>query len=339
MLLNGERYAIGNEVYAVGEGPGEPCPSEEPSRPSRLPAFSPSGRYVAGTLQSHEGISRSSTPHDEVARYEFRSRLYVTLEEGLITGAAAFSPDSEVLAISSGASGLGRTFGDLQLVSLKRERWSPIIPAAREPATSQSCHRMRHVVVRKEPPSTRSSTVAARRSTVRCRLVLLRQRGLVARLEDGKQWVITDTASKRDIAVPANGSRDRVLSGRAARAGVSEHLYAGQPSSPQALADSQPFPTTWSYPGAKLVLGVYADQIVRMPKARCCSIGPREKFRPARGPSVLVLSAKTVVARRDQQARGQPLDIPLPWTRERLVKVVDIEHQPSLRRGEHTEVR
>ena len=52
-----------------------------------------------------------------------------------------------------------------------------------------------------------------------------------------------------------------------------------------------------------------------------------------------VLGAEAVVARRDQHAHGQPLDVPLPRTRERLVEVVDVEHQPPLRRREHPEVR
>ena len=51
------------------------------------------------------------------------------------------------------------------------------------------------------------------------------------------------------------------------------------------------------------------------------------------------LRAKAVVARRDQHAHRQALDVPLPRTRQRLVEIVDIEHQPPLRRGEHPEVR
>ena len=51
------------------------------------------------------------------------------------------------------------------------------------------------------------------------------------------------------------------------------------------------------------------------------------------------LSAKAVVARGDQHAHGQALDVPLPRARERLVEVVEVEHQPPLGRGEHAEVR
>ena len=54
---------------------------------------------------------------------------------------------------------------------------------------------------------------------------------------------------------------------------------------------------------------------------------------------VLLLGAKAVVARRDQHAHGQALDVPLPRPGERLIEIVDVEHQPPLGRGEHPEVR
>ena len=54
---------------------------------------------------------------------------------------------------------------------------------------------------------------------------------------------------------------------------------------------------------------------------------------------VLVLRAVVVVARGDQHARRQALDVPLPGARERLVEVVDVEHEPALGRREHAEVR
>ena len=54
---------------------------------------------------------------------------------------------------------------------------------------------------------------------------------------------------------------------------------------------------------------------------------------------VLVLDGEAVVARGDQHAHGQALDVPLPRSRQRLVEVVEVEHQPPLGRGEHAEVR
>ena len=51
------------------------------------------------------------------------------------------------------------------------------------------------------------------------------------------------------------------------------------------------------------------------------------------------LVGEAVVARGDQHAGRQPLDVPLPGARQRLVEVVDVEHQPPLGRGEHAEVR
>jgi len=53
---------------------------------------------------------------------------------------------------------------------------------------------------------------------------------------------------------------------------------------------------------------------------------------------VLFLGAKAVVARGDQHAHGQPLDVPLPRAGERLIEIVCVEHESSLGRGEHTEV-
>ncbi len=54
---------------------------------------------------------------------------------------------------------------------------------------------------------------------------------------------------------------------------------------------------------------------------------------------LLVLGGESVVPCRDQHARAQPLDVPLPWSRNRLVEVVDVEHELSLGRREHPEVR
>ena len=41
---------------------------------------------------------------------------------------------------------------------------------------------------------------------------------------------------------------------------------------------------------------------------------------------------------RDDDACSKPLDVPLPWTRERLVKVVHIEDLVAFGRGVDTEV-
>ena len=41
----------------------------------------------------------------------------------------------------------------------------------------------------------------------------------------------------------------------------------------------------------------------------------------------------------DREAGRQPLHVPLPGARQRLVEIVDVEHQPPLRRCEHAEVR
>ena len=58
----------------------------------------------------------------------------------------------------------------------------------------------------------------------------------------------------------------------------------------------------------------------------------------ARG-RALLLGAVAVVARRDDEARRQALDVPLERRGQRLVEVVEIEHQPPVGRREHPEVR
>ena len=54
---------------------------------------------------------------------------------------------------------------------------------------------------------------------------------------------------------------------------------------------------------------------------------------------VLVLGGEAAVARGDQHARSQALDIPLPRARQRLVEVVEVEHHPPFGGGKDAEVR
>ena len=51
-----------------------------------------------------------------------------------------------------------------------------------------------------------------------------------------------------------------------------------------------------------------------------------------------VLRAVRVVAARDREAGGEPLDVPLERAGQSLVEVVDVEDEPALRRGERPEV-
>ena len=50
-------------------------------------------------------------------------------------------------------------------------------------------------------------------------------------------------------------------------------------------------------------------------------------------------SSKPDPAPGDREARHQALDVPLPRPGQRLVEVVDVEHQPPIRGGEAAEVR
>ena len=159
-------------------------------------------------MQSHEGDFAIVDVSREVKSIpESEADLYVTLEEGLVTKAATFSPDSEVLAVSSDTQGYGSHPGELQLISLKRERWSPIVPGRSRTGEFAVVPPDAHVVVQKETPSARIfDSGGALLEGADAGSFFSASGRFVARLESGKQWVITDTASKRDIAVPANGS-------------------------------------------------------------------------------------------------------------------------------------
>jgi WD40 repeat protein len=263
VLLNGEKYALGNEVYAVGERLRRTLPFRKPSESSRLPIASLSGRYLAGNLQSHEGdFAIVDVSREVVSTHKAEADRYVTLKQGLVTKAATFSPDSEMLAVSSDAQDYGRHPGELQLVSLKRERWSPIIPDRSSTGDFAVIPPDAHVVVKKETPSVRIfDSGGALLEGAGTGTFFSASGRFVARLESGKQWVITDIANKREITVPDNGSPIE-FSPDERRVLVFPNIYTlDNPGSPQTLAATQPLYKTWSYPGANLVIGLYGDQI------------------------------------------------------------------------------
>ena len=55
--------------------------------------------------------------------------------------------------------------------------------------------------------------------------------------------------------------------------------------------------------------------------------------------ALLLRDREAAAARADQHAHREPLDVPLPRARQRLVEVVDVEDEPSLGRGVEAEVR
>ena len=266
VLFNGERYALGNQVYSVGEGQERTLPfRDKPSAYIRLPVVSPSGRYVAGTLQSHEGEFATVDVWRKIESVQQAEEdSYVTLKEGTVAKAATFSPDSELLAVSSDAQDFGPHSGDLQLISLKRELWSPIIPSRSRTGDFAVAPRDARVVVQKETPSPRIyDSGGALLEGMGTGSYFSASGRFAARLEGGKQWIIADIDSKRDITVPANGSPIE-FSPDERQVLVFPNIYRLEnPGSPQALAATQPLYRTWSYPGANLVIGLYGDQITQ----------------------------------------------------------------------------
>lgn len=221
-------------------------------------------------MQSHEAdFAIVDVSREVVSVQEAEADRYVMLEEGFVATAATFSPDSEVLAVSSNAQDYGRHPGALQLISLKREPWSPIIPGRSRTGDFAVVPPNAHVVVKKETPLAHVFDAGgALQEGAGAGPFFSTSGRFVARLESDKQWVITDTASRRDITVPANGSPIE-FSPDERRVLVFPNIYTlDNPGSPQTLAATQPLYGTWSYPGANLIIGLYSDQFSRGAEAR-----------------------------------------------------------------------
>jgi len=262
LLFNGQGYALGNELQAIGLGEGRILPFDEPSQVPRFPVVSASGRYVAGTLKTHSGdFAIVDALRDFVIAENTAADRYVTIKEGRVVVAAAFTPDNQMLAVSFDPQEFDKHPGELQLVSLKRERWGPIIPGL-SPGDFAVVPPDAHVVVQKETASARIfDSDGAPLDGADTGAFFSASGRFVARYED-KRWVITDTASKREIAIPVNGNPTIEFSPDERRVLVFPNIYTlDNPGSPQALAATQPLYRTWSYPEANLVIGVYGDQI------------------------------------------------------------------------------
>ena len=73
-------------------------------------------------------------------------------------------------------------------------------------------------------------------------------------------------------------------------------------------------------------------------RRECAHLGPVRLGGGLRGGST-VAGGERPPAAGDDHAGGQTLDVPLERRRQRLVEVVDVEHEPALRRGEDAEVQ
>jgi WD40 repeat protein len=261
LLLSEHHYVVGNDVYAVAAGEIErELPFMEDTAPRRFPAVSPSGRYVAAPSKS---IDESIAVVDLTLKHESAAddpvAFYLTLEEAHHGSAVAFTTSGDVMALSSEATGIGPdTASELQLVSLQPQRWRPIIP---------SRSRTGDLIVL--PPDARVVAKALSAATARTFAAdgaplddegdgtFASQSGrYVARRQPGREWIITDTATKRRITVPDTGSPIE-FSPDEQRVMVFPEIYSlDNPASPQKVAGADPFLVSWSFPGSNLVIGI-----------------------------------------------------------------------------------
>lgn len=264
LLLDGAHYAIGNDLYAMSGDTERVLPFTDERSQLGLPVASPSGRYIAGIEKSEKQnfvVVDTSLKQESVRDDD--SAFYLTLEEGHHGTAAAFTADGNILAVSSNATGLRPEGGELQLVSLRPERWRPIIPyRSRTGDLSVLPPDARVVAKHRQSASERTFNADGTPVEDDHRGTFVSASGrFAARREPGKHWVISDTASKRIVTVPDNGSpiefspdEQRVL--------VYPNIYAlDDPTSPHTIAGAMPLYRTWSFPRSKLVIGLSEEAL------------------------------------------------------------------------------
>jgi len=249
LLLSAQQQAIGDLLFAVdGQAPL-----------SRLPAVDPTGRYIAGIDRRDErrfivaDVLRSRmSPTDDDADF------YVSLKEAHRGMAAAFPADGHLLAVSSHTAGLVPGRGALQLVSLRPERWRPIVPMRSFAGDVSVLPPDARVVARPlgaEADRSFNAEGGALEGNGGGSFVSANGR-LTARIE-GAHWVVTDRTDGRRIAIPHHNNSPIVFAPDERRVLVFPAVYSLQdPASPRTVAGSGPWYQAWSYPGSNLVIGL-----------------------------------------------------------------------------------
>jgi WD40 repeat protein len=262
--FDGESYVIGDSAYAVDRSWASRLPfrGDPKENYARLPVASPSGRYIAGTVARRRGdfaifdVSRQGGGSlRDSTRY-----LYVTLEEGAIAKAAAFSANGDLLAVSAQAGGSVGGPAALQLVSLKRQPWSPFIPGRWHTPTADFAvvPPEARVVVERPQPVRIFDSVGVLLEGATTGSSFSASGRLVARRE-GRDWVVTDTIAKHTKRIPASSPIE--FSPDEQHVLVFPDIHALNKSDPpRKLAATRPLFRTSSYPGANLVIGLYAGQ-------------------------------------------------------------------------------
>lgn len=263
MLLSEDHYAIGNDLFTQSGDVERVLPFADDVGPRRFPVASPSGRYVAGPKKGIDqnvavvdlSLKYGSVADDDVA-------FYLTLEEGHHGSAVAFTTGGDMMALSSEATGTEPDkVSELQLVSLKPQRWRPIIPSRSRTGDLIVLPPDARVVAKAlTAPSARNFTADGAPVDDDGNGAFASPSGrYVARLERGEGWIITDTIAKRRMTVPDNGSPIE-FSPDERRVLVFPDIHAlDNPVAPQRIAGAEPLLMTWSFPGSNLVVGIDKD--------------------------------------------------------------------------------
>lgn len=265
-LANPPRVVAGGDVYVRGAqlrktsgGPAFDLPfvAKQGETFQLLPAVSSSGRYVAG----FSGVNPETFSVFDLARGALV--FHFTLDERQSVNGAAFSADSRFLAVSSRVPSQTRDRlpSKIQVVSLAQDRWLPITPASRW--TFPSKFAVLPVDARVVVVADGSMNVydaggtplwhAEEKGEGAGALVVSPSGRFVARLLQGKGWVITDMTTKSNITIPGGGplafgpDENRVL--------VSSQIYRlDHKAPPQTIPNVEPFNRLWFLSGSNFVI-------------------------------------------------------------------------------------
>lgn len=267
-LSNPSRIVAGGDVYVRGAQLRKtsggtvfdlPLAAKQGETFQLLPAVSPSGRYVAG----YSAVNPKTFSVFDLARGVLV--FHFTLDERQSVNGAAFSTDGRFLAVSSRVpSQTGdRLPSKIQVVSLAQDRWLPITPPSRWTFPSKFAVLpvdARVVVVDGADGSMNVYDAggtplwqAEEKGEGAGALVVSPSGRFVARLLQGKGWVITDMATQQNITIPGGGplafapDENRVL--------VSSQIHRlDHNNPPQVIPNVKPFDRLWFLSGSNFVI-------------------------------------------------------------------------------------
>jgi hypothetical protein len=326
VVASGNVYVRGAKLHTTSGGPALDLPlaAKQGVAFQRLPAVSPSGRYVAGFSQQNPDVFSVFDAARNALQFHF------TLDAGQSVNGAAFSADGRLLAVSSRepSQARDRLPSKIQIVSLAQRRWLPVAPASRWtfPKKFAVLPADAHVVVVDGPDGAMNVYDAAGAGLWRAEekgegggaLVVSPSGRLVARSLQGKGWVLMDVVAKQSVSIPGGGPLAFAPDEKRVLVSSRIHRLEGE-TAPQVIRDVKPFNRFWSRTGSNLLIaeqvqdGVSAGSVLfdwrtgavsGVPEGSTFAISPDERRFAALQGSIIGI---WTVGAKDPVIRSKPL--------------------------------